>query len=70
MPKQIQPPTTSQVAYTLAQFAKLFGKDRSWAYRLAASGKIKTVNGYGCTLVPATEVDRLIGADTDMGGPR
>jgi hypothetical protein len=70
MSKQNQPPPPAQVAYTLAQFAKLFGKNRSWAYRLAASGKIKTINGYGCSLVPATEVDRLTGADNNMEGVR
>lgn len=61
--KHLQQPAPPQVAYTLNQFAKLFGKNRSWSYRLAATGKIKVINGYGSALVPATEIDRLLGPE-------
>ena len=33
---------------TLKRFAQLFGKSYLWAYRLAKSGKLKTITGYGC----------------------
>lgn len=68
--KHQQQPAAPQVAYTLAQFANLFGKNRSWSYRLAASGKIKVVNGYGSALVPATEIDRLIGSEKKENQPK
>ena len=45
---------------TLKRFAQLFGKSYLWAYRLAKSGKLKTITGYGCAMVPKTEVLRII----------
>jgi hypothetical protein len=53
-------PRIAPAAYTLADFAGIFNKNRSWSYRLAAKGKIKTIHGYGCTLVPASEVTRIL----------
>lgn len=53
------PVPLQQAAYTFSQFAKLFNKNRSWAYRLEASGKIKSVAGYGCKLIPASEIIRI-----------
>jgi hypothetical protein len=60
--KRKEPQPVTPAAYTLAQFAKLFGKNRSGAYRLEDDNKIRTIHGYGygCTLVPATEVARIL----------
>ncbi|MBX3740148.1 MAG: hypothetical protein KF712_04105 [Akkermansiaceae bacterium] len=49
----------NRAAYTFAEFAKLFGKDRSWTYRLAEKNKIAVIKGYGYALVPASEAKRL-----------
>lgn len=32
--------TKRKIAYTLAEFAALFGMERTWAYRLLYAGKI------------------------------
>ena len=53
-----QPP---QEAYTLAAFAHLFGKERSWAYRQQKKGRVQTINGYGAALVSRREVERILG---------
>jgi len=48
-------------AYTLAEVAQMFGKDRSWAYRQVKKKRITTITGYGATLVSQREIDRLLG---------
>jgi predicted DNA-binding transcriptional regulator AlpA len=48
-------------AFSLAEFAQLCGKHRSWAYRQAREGRIKTVTGFGTVMVPAHEIDRILG---------
>lgn len=45
---------------SLRRFAELFGKNYIWAYRLAKSGKLKVISGYGPIMVPKTEVLRII----------
>lgn len=50
----------ARVAYSIAEFAALFGKKRLWAYDLAKKGKIRTLTGYGKTMVPAAEVERIL----------
>lgn len=49
-------------AFSLAEFAQLCGKHRSWAYRQAREGRIKTITGFGTVMVPAHEIDRILGA--------
>ncbi len=53
--------TTPRQAYTLAEFASLLGKHRSYAYRLARSGRIKTIKGYGRELISSNEIARILG---------
>ncbi len=54
--------TSCRKAYTLAEFAQMFGRHRSWAYRQIKEGKIQTITGYGAVMVPAHEIDRILGA--------
>lgn len=56
---------TCRKAYTLAEFAQIFGRHRSWAYRQAREGRIKTITGYGAEMVPVHEIDRILGAPSD-----
>jgi hypothetical protein len=49
-----------KVTYTPAEFAKLFGKERTWAYRLLYKGKIIAVTEYGRTMIPGTEVQKIV----------
>ncbi len=37
------------------------GHHRSWAYRMAREGRIKTIKGFGVVLVPASELSRILG---------
>ena len=50
---------THRAAYSLSEAAKLFGKDRSWIYRLVAEGKIRVLKGFGAMLIPASEIERI-----------
>lgn len=54
--------TTRRQAYTLQEMAQLFGKHRSWAYRMVKEGRIKVITGFGSQLVPAHEIERILGA--------
>jgi len=54
--------TTCRKAFTLAETARFFGKHRSWCYRMVREGRIQTINGYGAKLIPAHEIDRILGA--------
>lgn len=49
-------------AYTLAEFADMCSHHRSWAYRMVREGRVKTITGFGKQLVPAHEIDRILGA--------
>ena len=49
-----------RVAYTPAEFAALFGREKSWTYRQIYSGKLKTIKGMGGQLIPAAEADRIV----------
>jgi hypothetical protein len=53
------PPPGNRVAFTLAEFAALFGKKRLWAYRQMWAHKIKVIEDFGPPMVPASEVNRL-----------
>ena len=52
--------TTNRTAYSLQEMAQLFGKHRSWAYRMVREKRIKTITGFGAQLVPAHEIDRIL----------
>lgn len=51
-----------KVTYTPAEFAKVFGKERTWAYRQLYAGKVNAISEFGRTLIPQSEVDRLLQA--------
>ncbi len=55
--------TQERSAYSLAEVAEKMGKHRSWAYRQARAGNIKTITGYGNTLVSAAEVQRILNGE-------
>ncbi len=42
------------------EFASLFGRDATWAYRLIYAKKLKSTNALGHTLIPVTEADRIL----------
>ncbi len=57
--------TPHRTAYTIAEFSGLFGRHRSWGFRLAKEGRIKTIKGYGAAMVPAHEIDRILGTSQE-----
>jgi hypothetical protein len=63
----MQRKNNNRVAYTVAEFASLFGRRRGWAYRLIEEGKIHVVTGYGHKMIPAAEVSRIL---QSAGGAR
>ena len=53
-----------QAAYTVFQFARLFGKERTWGYRMIYKGKVKVLPPdatiSGDFMIPHSEVVRLL----------
>jgi len=56
---------TSRAAYSPAEFAAACGKHPSWAYRLLYANKLKAVTELGRILIPASELERVLG----LAGP-
>jgi hypothetical protein len=63
--EQHQPPmpakTFDRVAFTPGEFAALFGKSQTWGYRQIYAGKVNAITEHGRILIPATEVERILG---------
>lgn len=55
----VEKKTPDRVAYDFDEFAKLFGRDRSWTYRIAKAQKLKVITGYGKMMIPVSEVERI-----------
>lgn len=51
-----------RVAYSPGEFAALFGKSQTWGYRQIYAGKVKAITEHGRILVPASEVERILGS--------
>ena len=49
-----------KVTYTPAEFACVFGKERTWAYRQLYAGKVTAITEFGRVLIPHAEIDRLL----------
>jgi hypothetical protein len=52
---------TDRVTFSPGEFATLFGKSQSWGYRQIYAGKVKTITEYGRILIPASEVEKILG---------
>lgn len=53
--------TPDRVAYDFDEFARLFGRDRTWTYRQVNAGKVRVIRGYGKMMIPVSEVERITG---------
>ena len=53
-------PLTERAAFSAAEFAALFGKSPSWAYRQIYAGRIKPISDCGDLLIPRSEVDSFV----------
>jgi hypothetical protein len=49
-----------KVTLTPTQFASLFNRHYTWAYRQIYAGKIKVISNLGRIMIPRSEVDRLL----------
>jgi predicted site-specific integrase-resolvase len=59
----MQTPSTipsEKVVLSPAEFASLFGRHYTWAYRQIYAGKIKVLSNLGRIMIPRSEVDRLL----------
>ena len=61
-------PQHEKPVYTVAEFAGLFGRHKSWAYRLIYAQRIKVIHKFGKMMVPASEADEILSAATHYGG--
>jgi hypothetical protein len=58
-------PPSQRAAHSLRQFAAMFGREQSWAYRRMYDGDIKVFKGPdGQFMVPHSEVERLLSQAT------
>jgi hypothetical protein len=60
--------TVERVTFSPGEFAKLFGKSQTWGYRQIYAGKVKAITEYGRTLIPATEVEKILGTASRYEG--
>lgn len=51
---------SKRLTYSPAEFAELFGREQTWAYRQVYAGKVKVITQFGRIMIPATEVDRIL----------
>jgi predicted site-specific integrase-resolvase len=59
---------SEKVVLTPAEFASLFGRHYTWAYRQIYAGKIKVLSKIGRIMIPRSEVERLLqGKETYSG---
>ena len=49
------------VGFSPGEFAELFGKSQTWGYRQIYAGKVKTITQHGRILIPAADVERILG---------
>ena len=51
---------SEKVSLTPTEFASLFGRHYTWAYRQIYAGKIKVISTLGRIMIPRSEVERLL----------
>jgi hypothetical protein len=57
-------------AYTPAEFAALFGREKTWAYRMLYSGKVNGITDYGRIMIAASEAERISSEGTRYLGKK
>ena len=53
-------PLNERLGYSAAEFAALFGRSPTWAYRQIYAGRVKPIADCGRLLIPHTEVDCIL----------
>jgi len=68
---KIEVPLLERAAISPNELAALFGRQTVWGYRLIYAGKVKVIHDLGRTMIPISEVKRLMGtAETYTGKPK
>jgi hypothetical protein len=52
---------TKRLGYPPSEFARLNGRHPTWGYRQLYSGRVKAITSMGRILIPASEVERVMG---------
>jgi hypothetical protein len=55
-------PVADRAGFSPNEFAALFGKQAVWAYRQIYAGRIRCVKGFGRTIIPRSELDKVLEA--------
>lgn len=58
IPSPIKP--SERVVLTPTEFAAIFGRHYTWAYRQIYAGNIKVISKMGRMMIPRSEIDRLL----------
>ena len=45
---------------TPKELAAIFGREKTWTYRMLYAGKISAVTEYGRTMIPRSEADKIV----------
>ncbi len=53
-------PLSQRLGYSAAEFAALFGRSPTWAYRQIYAGRVKPIADCGRLLIPRTEADSFL----------
>jgi hypothetical protein len=53
-------PLNDRAAYSPAEFAALFGRSPTWAYRQIYAARIKPIANCGRLLIPRSEIDSFL----------
>ena len=53
-------PPQQRAAFSPAEFAALFNRNKTWTYRLLYAGKVKALTKLGRILIPASELERVL----------
>jgi predicted site-specific integrase-resolvase len=64
----VQP--SERVVLTPTEFASIFGRHYTWAYRQIYAGKVKVISKLGRIMIPRSEVDRLLQTTETYNGKK
>lgn len=54
---------SKRVSYSYTEFAEMVGREKTWVYRQVRSGRIRAITGFGASMIPASEIDRIFGSE-------
>lgn len=57
---KITVPLIDRAAWTPNEFAALHGREATWTYRLLYANKLKAIKSLGRTLIPRSEMQRIM----------